>query len=774
MDKHEGMQPGDVNSIGNTPPPAEVPKTGADAKTTPDEAPITSRDWWVHNGPVLLLVFAGLVYLFMKFDTGGLIAIAKAALGLSLVVFLHELGHFMAAKWCDVNVNTFSIGFGPTIPGCSFKWGETTYKLSLFPLGGYVQMLGQVDGDEGSDGSEDDPRSYRNKSVGQRMLIISAGVIMNVILAVVCFVVVFRGPGKDRMAGVIGEIDTGAPAFKYGLRSGAEILQIGDLKDPYFENLMVRVMAATRGEKLEFVSKRPGDSHVQDQEIQPRNESAKGDKKFVIGIRPPDSAELLPKNYAPSDLLNPAKPYSAAAKAPFEFGDKIVATTDPDDPTKVTDLPDDPRFPHHGRRDFFELSKRLQRLAGKPIVLRVERGDEKKSHTADVTLLPTFYQTLGVRMQMGHITGKRLNSPADKAGVLITRENENGSVLRGDLIQKVSVTEPDGITITTYDDKTLDPERLPVELRQWAKRMEKAEKPLPWKVTLTVSRHKDFAPGNPESFETKSLELDWDNGWRFDRMEPMTLSSPRAIPELGLAYQIKTIVADILKGAKTDGLRAGDAIREIRFYFLDPDAPEPKPVALKEEGELWAHVAQSLQTPGLKKVILKVWRNQKEEDVTVYPTRDETWPITDNGLIFMGDTRKQTAVTMTDAVAMGLGDTWDNMKQVFQNLRGMILGTISPDNLGGPLTIARFAYKIAGMDFWEFVFFLGMISVNLAVINFLPIPVLDGGHMVFLIYEKLRGKPASEGVRVGATYAGLALILCLMVFVLYLDISRLL
>src|ERR1700730_10369179 len=153
----------------------------------------------------------------MKFDTDGLIAIAKAALGLSFVVFLHEMGHFLAAKWCDVNVSAFSIGFGPTIPGCSFKWGETTYKLALFPLGGYVQMLGQVDGDEASHGSEDDPASYRKKSVGQRMLIISAGVIMDVILAIVCFVIVFRGPGKDRMAGGIGAVDSGAPAFKYGL-----------------------------------------------------------------------------------------------------------------------------------------------------------------------------------------------------------------------------------------------------------------------------------------------------------------------------------------------------------------------------------------------------------------------------------------------------------------------------------------------------------------------------------------------------------------------------
>ena len=69
-------------------------------------------------------------------------------------------------------------------------------------------------------------------------------------------------------------------------------------------------------------------------------------------------------------------------------------------------------------------------------------------------------------------------------------------------------------------------------------------------------------------------------------------------------------------------------------------------------------------------------------------------------------------------------------------------------------------------------FFLGLISINLAVVNFLPIPILDGGHMVFLIYEKLRGKPASEGVRVWATYAGLAMIGCLMIFVIYQDVVR--
>ena len=71
-----------------------------------------------------------------------------------------------------------------------------------------------------------------------------------------------------------------------------------------------------------------------------------------------------------------------------------------------------------------------------------------------------------------------------------------------------------------------------------------------------------------------------------------------------------------------------------------------------------------------------------------------------------------------------------------------------------------------------FVMFLGMISINLAVINFLPIPVLDGGHMVFLLYERLRGRPAPEQVRYAATFVGLALIGSLMLFVLYLDAKR--
>ena len=82
------------------------------------------------------------------------------------------------------------------------------------------------------------------------------------------------------------------------------------------------------------------------------------------------------------------------------------------------------------------------------------------------------------------------------------------------------------------------------------------------------------------------------------------------------------------------------------------------------------------------------------------------------------------------------------------------------------------SYRFAGEDFWQFLLFLGMISVNLAVVNFLPIPVLDGGHMVFLILEKILGRPVPEKFAALAMYIGLGFILILMISVITLDVRR--
>jgi regulator of sigma E protease len=746
--------------------PATAPLEESDADDAEMQGPLTIRDWLVANSVALLLVAAVIGFVFYKFSLDGVVSIGKAVVGLSFVVFIHELGHFLVAKWCDVHVTTFSIGFGPAVPGCAFRMGETTYKFSLVPLGGYVQMVGQVDGDEGSDGSESDPRSYRNKSVFQRMAIISAGVIMNVILAVICFVVVFRGPGKERLAAVVGTVDSGSPAFVNGVRWGAEITQIGDVKDPTFEDLFVAVMGSTADEKIKLVSHLPGQPS-QDLDIEPRL----GKLKPMIGLGYSSQLTLALRRVAASGLTAPVEPGSAAAAAnpPLQFGDRIVGTTDPDDPTHIKALPDDPTYRGKGRHDYFEFARRMKRLAAKPVEIEVERDVGDRTEKVVVAMPPMFGLSLGARMQMGQISAIRLGSAAYDN--LVAKDPDG--TREGDLIEGVEVTDVDGKALRFYlDDKTLDPERLPFQLKQWAQRVAEtpAKAPKNWQVKLRVRRHRN---GGGRQFESVNTEIPWDDSWRFDEVSPGDAAAPMAIPELGLAYQIKAIVGD--PAAESD-LQVGDVIKNVRFTFVNAkgeDEPAPWLSDELEEGQ-WARISFRLShSPGkIKKVELKIVRATKPLEVSIEPKIDTTLPLDNRGWLLMPDQRIQRSDSIAGAIKLGLHDTRNSMLQVFQNLRGMVTGRLSIKNLGGPVLIANAAFKYAGYDIWEFVFFLGLISVNLAVVNFLPIPVLDGGHMVFLVYEKLRGRPASETVRVVATYAGLAVILSLFLVVTWNDIWR--
>src|SRR6185295_6833729 len=148
------------------------------------------------------------------------------AIGLGLVIFFHELGHFAVAKWCNVYVERFSIGFGPVLFG--WKWGETEYALSAIPFGGYVKMMGQDDSDPSQMTNEElaaDPRSYSAKPVWQRMAIISAGVTMNLITAILFFAIAFHY-GVQVSPPIIGEVRPGMPAWSADIESGDRVERI--------------------------------------------------------------------------------------------------------------------------------------------------------------------------------------------------------------------------------------------------------------------------------------------------------------------------------------------------------------------------------------------------------------------------------------------------------------------------------------------------------------------------------------------------------------------
>lgn len=159
--------------------------------------------------------------------------IVSTVVVLGVLIFIHELGHFLAARKLGVTVLRFSLGFGPRVVG--FQRGETDYCLSLVPLGGYVKMLGE-DREEEVEAS-DRERSFSHQSVKKRLAIVVAGPLANVVLGVVLFTVVFAVYGFPRLNTEIGTVAADSPAARAGLQPKDKVLEINGRKLQSWDDL---------------------------------------------------------------------------------------------------------------------------------------------------------------------------------------------------------------------------------------------------------------------------------------------------------------------------------------------------------------------------------------------------------------------------------------------------------------------------------------------------------------------------------------------------------
>ena len=269
------------------------------------------------------------------------LVILQVAVGLGFVIFVHELGHFLVAKACGVKCEKFYIGFD--INGWSlgkFTWGETEYGIGILPLGGYVKMLGQDDnpaaaareaqrakdiiesGDLPPEPTADphpawDPRSYPAQTVPERMAIISAGVIMNVIFAVFLAAWAF-GLGVQELTCEVSSVRPGGAAWRAGLRTGDEIVAIGSKTEPVFTDLQKGVTLGDPVKGIDFTVRRPSDKSERTVTLHPDTDLGIP----TVGVTSPFSVTL-------PDNLEPGLPGAAArAKPAFEAGDTIRAVDD--------------------------------------------------------------------------------------------------------------------------------------------------------------------------------------------------------------------------------------------------------------------------------------------------------------------------------------------------------------------------------------------------------------------------------------------------------------
>lgn len=172
-----------------------------------------------------------------------------AILVFGLVVFVHEMGHFLLAKFNKIRVDEFSIGMGPRL--FSFTRGETRYSLKLLPLGGSC-MMGEDDADDMSEGS------FNSKSVWARMSVIVAGAVFNFILAFILSVIVVGITGYDKP--IISEVREGFPAQEAGLEAGDQILRINDKKVHIWREITYH-NAIHPGEKVDLEYEREGKTY---------------------------------------------------------------------------------------------------------------------------------------------------------------------------------------------------------------------------------------------------------------------------------------------------------------------------------------------------------------------------------------------------------------------------------------------------------------------------------------------------------------------------------
>ena len=186
---------------------------------------------------------------------------------LTIVVFFHELGHFLIARWAGVKVLTFSLGFGPELVGFNDRHG-TRWKISAVPLGGYVKFFG--DDTEASTPSaetlasmteEERAGSFHHKRVGPRAAIVAAGPIANFLLAIVIFTCLFTFFGKPSTSARVDKVEVGSAAAAAGFQVGDIVTAIDGTKIESFSD-MQRVVGTQAGEKLNFTVKR-GDTTVQ-------------------------------------------------------------------------------------------------------------------------------------------------------------------------------------------------------------------------------------------------------------------------------------------------------------------------------------------------------------------------------------------------------------------------------------------------------------------------------------------------------------------------------
>lgn len=705
----------------------------------------------------LLFVAVGIFLLLRHFGAAAFWNFFLALSVLGIVVIVHEFGHFMAAKLSGMKVEAFSFGFPPTLLGIKrtgdgyririlpilFKKrkplaevdedkeneddieagdasqenglmftfgkpkraGETEYRISLIPFGGYVKIFGQED--IGRIKYSEDPRSYMNQSVWKRICVISAGVVFNAFLAVVLSIVVFS-VGIKLIPPIVGGVAPGTPAARAGLKGGDEIIEVaGHSYNLEFTDVGMWALLSDENEAIEL-KVRHEDGSVEDYKIIPEiSDSGMGPVR-QLGINPASTLKVAKlKNQEDEELL-----YSETGLKP---GDVIKA---------VNGIGVDKKW---------QMDEIISDLFEPTATLIAERVTKAPDGKVEKEIVETEID-LGLNVLPG----------ADK-------ENDMGNIYSIEPCLKVVSTTLVDVNGFVKGDVIIAAGDTPYpDLEQFRKIVESHEQE---ELFFRVLR----ADSNGIVCQTSITAVPYkdENLKRFvvGVVLIYDFDTARVAKTVDISlWGKKTAALEISPGAMITAVN-GETVQSFYDFAREMKRNVDSDVTIGWRGS----DGKSSETV----FVSEMWANVGIVDVVQVE------------LPFEQMQRVYRADGGLDALKMGYKKATSFIILSFTTIKQFLRGQVSPKNFMGPVGILTFSYHIVTESSrLYYLYIVALISAFIGVFNTLPILPFDGGHIVFLIIEKIKGSPVNQRIQESFSMAGFVLILILFAYITFWDVVR--
>ncbi|MDP1663120.1 MAG: site-2 protease family protein [Phycisphaerales bacterium] len=710
--------------------------------------------------------------------------LALVVIGFSLIIFLHELGHFVAARWAGIRVLAFALGFGPAVvsyrkgmgvrrgssereyqrllnahrkleqsAGVGFRGAEafslspTEYRLNVLPLGGYVKMLGQDDSDPSATSQETD--SFNRAPVYKRMVVISAGVVMNIVTAAILFVIVFS-IGLKTESPRIGNVVPGSPAalatasvgseMLTGLMVGDTVVSVGDDEIEAFKDISLAVAMSRKDRPVSVAVRREGYAEPITFITRPKVEPSSG--MLAIGVWPAFSGTLV-DGATEKDRERLTERLTTLGAPGVEPGMKLVDKAGEE-------------------LDFASLSRSAKRSGGQPFVTYWQpTNGGAKGAAVERTVTPAAeFQRAVVEREGGatnateHLAGL---TPVMVAKAVAPGSNaEKGGIRAGDIFARLG-----DVQWPSIDDG----------LRQIG---------APGRASIRVSVLRD--------------------GQIVDLKDEVAITQGRIGIELATTARTSSIVTRFPRGKVTEADTGGNIgpgkVRDAAVPFAATSAEvtpgsrilrvggRATPTLLDVRTEMQALIAAGLNdihltvappgpdSPEAEGATRAVVLHLGAQDAAAVAALGWESPIPRDFFLTSEVVIQRGGVF--PAIAKGLDETKKMVLTTYLTFARLFQGTVKVEHLKGPIGIADVGTKLAGKGTIWLLFFMAAVSVNLAVVNFLPLPIVDGGHFCFLLWEQFTGRPVSAAVQNVAALIGIALIGAVFLMTTYNDLANLL